>query len=113
MVEIKDDGSVRLLCALTSDEFGRLQGEIYNGYLGLNRKKAVQKFGEKGFWGAWYSIPYNLRETQLTGALSDKAMRKFMEMDKTPTIYCANSKDAGATIMTLEPGKYLFYVPIF
>lgn len=113
LVEIRNDGSVRLLRTLNPDSMSGLQGERYDEFWTLDYREAVKEFADKGFWDAWDSVNSAIGGgVALTDNLSNKAMREFMEMDTTPTVYCTDSKDAAATIMALEPGKYLFYVPM-
>lgn len=112
LVEIKIDGSVRLLRTLNPDANMGLLGESYNEDWELDYKEATKRFTNEGFWGAWDSLARDVGGIKLTDDLRAKTMGGFMEMDTAPTVYCADSADAVAAIMTLEPGRYLFYVPM-
>lgn len=112
LIQIGDDGTVRLHRTLNPCAADGLQGEEYGEEWTLpNRINAASRFCN-GFWKTWTDI-----NGTVAGGISlydqrcDEGAREFVEMYERPFVFCSDDKDAADAVLELRPGYYLFYVP--
>ena len=113
LIQICEDGTVRLMRTLNPCATDGVQGEEYGEEWEIqSRISASGKFRGNGFWKTWTDINGQVcGGIGLHDGLCDEEVGRFLGMCEHPFVFCNDDNDAADAVLKLRPGFYLFYVP--